>query len=373
MFHTATLGSCSGAESTKQPVPEEGGYTVHHYYITITQCCMFVAAAMPELIRFIHKNSMGMNRISKVFRTHWGAKISQNSSENTPQSPVPSSTTKPVETLDNTPKGSRNPAQFQEFECLSGISQRQMERKIKAIAVKELRLPITKSVWYVHAPILKQYGLEQEDFTPLVQDTSGSPLLCEKIVEQITPQSATKPLALSPESGKMAGKGVKRKPNGVGKSLLQFLVPLPKHPKIEPPPKGESNDDVIVIGSSSVEAKSQDSVQVLGHGTAKPPNPMATKSPGQDAVLLTSKGTVRPLDQGAMVSPRQDSAVPFSPEQPKHDASEPAAKKPRLANASPTMKDISNTSSDIIQNSANSITNKSLKTLLITQEPITII
>ena len=326
---------------------------------------------MPDLIRFIHKNPIGINRITRVFRTHWGAKMSQSSSENPPRSPVqptPNPTIQAADKLDVTPKGTRNPAQFQEFESLSGISQRQMDRKIKAIAVKEVRLPIMKPVWYVHSSILKQHGLEQEDFTPLMQDASGSPLLCEKTVEQLTPSSATKPSESPPDSGKSAGRGVKRKPNSVGKSLLQFLVPAgkttlipsPKRPKIVPPQEGGS-DDVIIVGSSSlpvVTTTTQDTVQPVSQATARPP----------------SQDTAKPLSQDTARPPSQDTAEPLSQataRPPSQDTSEPMAKKPRLAIPSPTVKDISSTN-DILQDSTNSLTNKNLKTLLLSQEPITI-
>ncbi len=278
---------------------------------------------MSDLIRFIHKSPIGMNRIIKTFRTHWGAKISQISSEKPPQSPPAQPAPDDTSKLDITPKGTKYLAHLQEYESLSGISKSQLEKKIRSIAVKEVRLPITRSVWYVHSAVLKQYGLEQEDFTPLVQDTSDLPFLCEKALEpQVTPSSATKPSVGSPESGKTPGKGVKRKPNGVGKSLLQFLTPVgktslmpcTKRPKIMPSQaERSSEEDVIIVETNTTEPTGQDT------------------------------------------------------------AAEPVAKKPRLAVPSPTTtaatREVS--TSEILQDSTNSLANKSLRSLL-TQEPIII-
>lgn len=193
---------------------------------------------MPDLIRFIHKSSMGMSRIIKTFRTHWGAKSSTGSPDvKTPLSKLPNqlnTISTPSRTDSTTPKGTKTSSPFQEYESASGISKRQLEKKIQAIAIKEVRAPVFRPVWYVHEEVLKQYGLDLENFTALVPN--GSPTLSAKSVDHThTPPSSNAKIFVSPDP---ANHSAKKK----GKSLLQFLtrspldksqLPSPKRPKVE--------------------------------------------------------------------------------------------------------------------------------------------
>ena len=82
---------------------------------------------MPHLIRFVHGNSSGLNKLINVFQAYWKSKLSSESSLAT-------------QTL---------------------MSRRQLEMKIRAIATKEAREPVRwKSLWYVNPAVIAQWGLE---------------------------------------------------------------------------------------------------------------------------------------------------------------------------------------------------------------------
>lgn len=198
---------------------------------------------MPDLIRFLHKSALDKKKLVRAFRIHWGAKISTRSPIKAPlsQSPCPvDSTPRPQPSkVDSTPTGN----EYQEYETASKISKRQMEKKIQAIAMKEVRPPIAKAVWYVHDAVLKQYGLAQEDFAPLIPD--GSPCLSIRSADQMPSRTfATPETPVQPKASK-------RKSGCVGKSLLDFLSRSPadksscqKYLKVgasasPPPPLGE--------------------------------------------------------------------------------------------------------------------------------------
>lgn len=212
---------------------------------------------MPDLIRLIHKSSIGVNKIIKTFRTHWGAKVSINS-----PNPVPPAEDKPV---DSTPK-STNPTQMQEYANASGISKRQLEKKIQAIAKKEVRVPMGRPVWYVHESVMKQYGLSQENLTPLVPDIC-SPLLSPKLPDQ-------QPACKTPETANQVCRSLKRKNGVMGKSLLQFLskpplTPSPKRIKLDVPLEGMQENSLSKYSPPSQDAD----VIILDPPHAPPPPP----------------------------------------------------------------------------------------------------
>lgn len=223
---------------------------------------------MPDLIRFIHKSSMGMSRIIKTFRTHWGAKYSTGSPNvKTPLlSKLPNqlnTISTPSRTDSTTPKGTKASSPFQEYESASGISKRQLEKKIQAIAIKEVRAPVFRPVWYVHEEVLKQYGLDLENFTALVPN--GSPtLLSAKSVDH----THTPPSSVSPDP---ANHSAKRK----GKSLLQFLtrspldksqLPSPKRPKVE---TECGHHDVVIVDPPPSASSGASADEVLAEPLAK--------------------------------------------------------------------------------------------------------
>jgi hypothetical protein len=183
---------------------------------------------MPDLIRFIHKSTFGVGKVVKIFRTHWGATISTDPPK-TLLSQTPNRTSHPPS--EATPESAHrckieSTPISEEYENASNISKYQMEKKIKAIAVKEIRPPISKAVWYVHDAVLKQYGLEKENFTPLY--TNGTALLTT--TERASINSAT------PETPNQQ-RVPKRKLGHAGKSLLDFLKSPKEKSQIFSPPK----------------------------------------------------------------------------------------------------------------------------------------
>ncbi len=196
-----------------------------------------ILAAMPDLIRFIHKSPIGVMKIIKAFRTHWGAK-NLRTSPNSPIQGSPLSPSRndvsPITPLPDksniTPKSTKTPAMFLEYENASGISKRQLEKKIQAIAVKELRYPISKAVWYVHDHIMKQC-FDQENFVPLVS-YDDSATLCERREESPAPARDS----VTPNTAGTIT-DLKKAPKRKGKSLIHFLSKSPvisaKRPKVE--------------------------------------------------------------------------------------------------------------------------------------------
>lgn len=170
---------------------------------------------MPELIRLVHGNAMGLHRLVKTFRIHWGAKVK----ENTEGSPIQSSAN--PTTLPQTPKTSCSAT---DYEAASGISKRQLERKIQTIATKEIRPPTHKPLWYVYNSVLQQYNMEPSKMTPLV------PL--------VSPVSKPPPSKVAaPETPCTTKKGMKRKVEGTPsvKSLFEALTKSSSPPVVEPP------------------------------------------------------------------------------------------------------------------------------------------
>lgn len=230
--------------------------------------------AMPDLIQFIHESSMGMMKIIKLFRTHWGAKVwgdtRETSSLDSKDSSVmsngvtPHKTDNRNQTIDSTPKRNKTPIHLQGFEASSGISKRQLEMKIRAIAVKEVRSALGKPTWYVHVEILKQYGLDQGKIVALVSDSSSPTLIKADIpgmTKAVTP-CMTKAV-ISPDT--IAKQRKRKSYANTSKSLICFLKsassPSPKRVKTEEVTTGqqqqqakenEADDDVVFVKVASV-------------------------------------------------------------------------------------------------------------------------
>lgn len=106
---------------------------------------------MPDLIRFVHGSSLGLQRIIKEFRQLWGAKkVSKAKAEGDVEHTL-------------TAEDSLTAAQGKEnvdYSTVCGISKRQLECKIQQIAKKEARLPDYRHRFYVHSDVLEKYGLD---------------------------------------------------------------------------------------------------------------------------------------------------------------------------------------------------------------------
>jgi len=83
---------------------------------------------MPELIKLIHGNTAGLNKLISQFRKQWTSKCLGRAITD------------------------------EEVDEKSPISKRQLEKKIQNIATKERRF--NRLRWYVHSHILRSFGLE---------------------------------------------------------------------------------------------------------------------------------------------------------------------------------------------------------------------
>ncbi len=176
---------------------------------------------MPDLVSLVHGSSMGIARLMKTFRVHWGARMAADTNRDK-DSPSPPSSTLPLAT----------PQRDAEYETASGISKRQLERKILAIATKEQRQGHHRPIWYVQDAVMQQYNLDPTSLTPLVPvATPFSEKSCEK-VHQVSPETPC-----SSSGGKK--KGVKRKIERMQsvKSLFEALVKSPPNSSGKPSAK----------------------------------------------------------------------------------------------------------------------------------------
>ena len=151
---------------------------------------------MPELIRLVHGSAMGVRKLIKTFRMHWGAKMISSSSK-----PGSSNSIEPPLLETPTP----HPSNITQYESASGISKRQLEIKIQSMAIKELRPPNNdKPVWYVHDPVLKQYHMDPQAITPLVP-------LASPLSKPTTERPKVSPETPCSSDGSAVKRGIKRK------------------------------------------------------------------------------------------------------------------------------------------------------------------
>lgn len=119
---------------------------------------------MPDLIRLIHGNLMGIKRLVREFRIFWKSKTSEeqvSSNVNDASMEVDESDIKMSD--NNLPQEILNKSLNLENDAMEtdcSISKRQLELKITAIAVREKRAVFKKFCWYVSDEILKQYNCE---------------------------------------------------------------------------------------------------------------------------------------------------------------------------------------------------------------------
>lgn len=145
------------------------------YNLTVYCFCF---TAMPLLLKIIHGNTTGIQKIISLFRKQWTSKyLGRDVTDE--------------EVDENCP-----------------ISKRQIERKIQSIATKERRTD--RRCWYVHEHILEKFGLDcttkaeglnNSDSAP-VDTVSVSPLspVCTPSIKQfVRPVSSTLQKTTSPE------------------------------------------------------------------------------------------------------------------------------------------------------------------------------
>ena len=180
--------------------------------------CPVLLLAMPDLIRLVHESSMGLGRLIKTFRTHWGAKVTAEQEKSKADNPL-TFPAQPTE-VSKTPE---TPQSRPDYERASGISKRQLEMKITKIAAKEQRATSCKPLWYVQDSVFQQYGIEASTITPLVPLASpfAKPQPCDREKIKVSPET--------PCSG-ITKKGMKRRVDGTPsvKSLFEVLAKSPK-------------------------------------------------------------------------------------------------------------------------------------------------
>lgn len=220
---------------------------------------------------------MGIARLMKTFRVHWGAKVMVDAGRDADM-PMPPPT---PSSLPETPQREA------EYERASGISKRQLEKKILAIATKEQRQGDHRPVWYVHGTVLQQYGIDPEGLTPLVPmatpfSEKKQPHSCEK-TRQVSPETP-----FSGGNGGSKKKGIKRKTGGMQsvKTLFEALAKSPPGPLGEPCAK-----------KAKVEPPSRGLSQRASHSQTEMPEPpikraRLTDSPSDDVIILDNSGDV---------------------------------------------------------------------------------
>ena len=202
---------------------------------------------MSDLIRLVHKSTFGLKKLVKAFRTHWGAKVLASRS---PSPGGPSAS----------PQTPKHLSEEEHCEQASGISKRQVEQKILAVATKETGPVQHRNCWLVHSALLKEYNL-MEDFTPL--KVLG-------MTKETTEKSVNKSRVVCKGSG-----GVK--------TLKQFLTsPTQKKPvasrrlEIVPILSAVSPAKKMKIGIDQNIVKSQPGVIVIGDKASQPAQQSST-------------------------------------------------------------------------------------------------
>ena len=121
---------------------------------------------MPDLIRLLHGNPMGLKKMVIEFRAYWQKKIKPVSEEgSSAQEPSKLNTSQldtsmDVETGDKTEKAGLDDSKIDTVDNFE-ISKRQLEKKIMAIAVREKRQGSKYKSWYVKPEILQQCEMEE--------------------------------------------------------------------------------------------------------------------------------------------------------------------------------------------------------------------
>ena len=175
--------------------------------------------AIPDLIRLVHGNMAGINKLVREFRTYWKRKVTgklEISQPNTPASGQPASntdldTSMEVDSSDNAVKNTAMETEQSVPETPESgttehfISKRQLEKKIANIAVREKRSNFKKTCWYVNEKLLEQHDLtslpvpSQWEFIsiPNPKTPGSTPTLQSKVEDVSTSPAARKPNARS--------------------------------------------------------------------------------------------------------------------------------------------------------------------------------
>lgn len=187
---------------------------------------------------------MGVNRLMKTFRCYWGAKKIPNStptpedvlSRDTPQvdsrTGISNSVVQVSPLLSQKSSSTRSPDPTSDYENASGISKRQLEKKIHEIALKESRPPLYRAQWYIHDSVFNKYNIDKTTLTPLFQPASPpmkTVLDSSKVDSPVTPYGTETNSSFFKGSRKVS----KRKADGIKtvKSMFQAISQSPDTPK----------------------------------------------------------------------------------------------------------------------------------------------
>ena len=240
--------------------------------------CVCVLSAMPDLIRLVHKNSMGLGRLIKTFRTHWGSKVMNFNLTGDDPIGTRERSTSPSDDLTKatvsvevspfckpkTPCGTNNNSS--ELENASGISKRQLEKKIQFMATKEVRPPSSRQLWYVHNTVLEKYNIDVNTLSPLLTSPSVG-------AAKSTPsENGNSRRVPSPQTPYGSGTTRKRKPKGV-KSLFDFVNSSSSSPSSGTATSGGRTG---VVKSPSVKQTTNAIMEVVSNSGVKTSKPLAT-------------------------------------------------------------------------------------------------
>jgi hypothetical protein len=172
----------------------------------------------------------------KTFREYWGAKVMA-SSRSTSGGPMGTRERSTSSSNDSTnkatlietspfckPKTPGPTGNSSELENASGISKRQLERKIQSMAVKEARPPNHKQLWYVHDSVLQKYDIDGNALSPLQVVASPGTAATTRGGDNNGANGVNSPQTPCGTGAVTAASSRKRKPPAKGmKSLFDFV------------------------------------------------------------------------------------------------------------------------------------------------------
>ena len=145
----------------------------------------FFFAAIPDLVRLVHGNCFSIQKLIKEFREYWRLKSLGDDNKSTAEHNAAGQS--PME-VDQQSPDVQNTSTSETPNKGSVFSKRQLDMKIKNIAVYEKRESCKKNCWYVHQKILEEHKL------------TDLPIPCEW--QWITRPNQTPKLDATPTSGR---------------------------------------------------------------------------------------------------------------------------------------------------------------------------
>lgn len=129
-----------------QLIPE----CIHAVNISLNAFIYFLLAAIPDFIRLVHGNIWSFQKIVKEFREYWSLQQTKKDATKSPAGEQNSPMADGDQPRVSTPESHNH----------SGISKRQLELKMRAIAVYEKRPDFFKACWYVSDKVREEHNLK---------------------------------------------------------------------------------------------------------------------------------------------------------------------------------------------------------------------